>query len=112
MAHLVFAHTRSLFNWAIARSVYGLETSPCDRLHPAKLIGPKEPRQRVLTDPELTALWRATEKLGYPFGPLYRLLLLTGARKNEVAGLSGARSSSTRNSGACHRSASNLKLHT
>ena len=88
MAHLVFAYTRSLFNWAIARSVYGLETSPCDRLHPAKLIGPKEPRQRVLTDRELTALWRATEKLGYPFGPLYRLLLLTGARKNEVAGLS------------------------
>ena len=87
MAHLVFAHTRSLFNWAIARSVYGLETSPCDRLHPAKLIGPKEPRQRVLTDAELAALWRATEILGYPFGPLYRLLLLTGARKNEVAGL-------------------------
>ena len=25
MAHLVFAHSRSLFNWAIARSVYGLE---------------------------------------------------------------------------------------
>jgi integrase len=89
MAHLVFAYTRGLFNWAIARSKYGLETSPCDRLHPAKLIGPREPRQRVLTDPELTALWRATETLGYPFGPLYRLLLLTGARKGEVAGLRG-----------------------
>ena len=24
--------------------------------------------------------------IGYPFGPLYRLLLLTGARKSEVAG--------------------------
>ena len=86
MAHLVFAYTRGLFNWAIARSKYGLETSPCDRLHPAKLIGPREPRQRVLTDAELAALWRASETLGYPFGPLYRLLLLTGARKGELAG--------------------------
>jgi integrase len=86
MAHLVFAYTRGLFNWAIARSKYGLETSPCDRLHPTKLIGPKEPRQRVLTDVELAALWRASETLGYPFGPLYRLLLLTGARTGEIAG--------------------------
>src|SRR5262249_32889288 len=87
MAHLVFAYARGLFNWAIARGKYGLETSPCDRLQPAKLIGSKEPRQHVLTDRELTALWRATEAVGYPFGPLYRLLLLTGARKGEVAGL-------------------------
>ena len=89
MAHLVFAYARGLFNWAIARGNYGLETSPCDRLQPTKLIGPKEPRQRVLTDRELAALWRATDALGYPFGPLYRLLLLTGARKGEVAGLRG-----------------------
>jgi integrase len=87
MAHLVFAYTRGLFNWAIASGKYGLETSPCDRLKPTKLIGPKEARQRVLNDRELAALWHATEALGYPFGPLYRLLLLTGARKGEVAGL-------------------------
>ena len=36
--------------------------------------------------PELASLWRASETLGYPFGPLYRLLLLTGARKGELAG--------------------------
>jgi integrase len=38
-----------------------------------------------LSDKELAALWRVTEKLGYPFGPLYQVLLLTGARKNEWA---------------------------
>ena len=31
-------------------------------------------------------MWNSSETLGYPFGPLYKLLLLTGARKSEVAG--------------------------
>lgn len=89
-AHLILGHIRALFNWAIARGTYGLEASPCDRLHPADIIPAKKHRQRVLTDPELAALWRATERigyglLGYPFGPLYQLLLLTGARKSEIA---------------------------
>jgi integrase len=86
LAHNVLGHVRSLFNWAINRGTYGLETSPCDRLKPSALIGPKQPRQRILSDDELRAVWHATEILGYPFGPLYRLLLLTGARKTEVAG--------------------------
>ena len=64
----------------------GLESSPCDRLKPGRLIGEKKPRQRVLHDDELRAFWQATERLGYPYGPLFRLLLITGQRKNEVAG--------------------------
>jgi integrase len=86
LAHVVLGHARSLFNWAINRGAYGLETSPVDRIKPAALIGAKEPRQRVLNDAEIAAVWRGSEALGYPFGPLYQLLLLTGARKNEVAG--------------------------
>ena len=30
-------------------------------------------------------MWNGSETLGYPFGPLYQLLLLTGARRSEVA---------------------------
>jgi integrase len=86
LAHVVLGHIRSLFNWAINRGTYGLEASPCDRLKPAALIGAKQPRQRILSDTEIAALWQASEAIGYPFGPLYRLLLLTGARKSEVAG--------------------------
>ena len=86
LAHIVLGHARSLFNWAINRGTYGLETSPCDRVKPAALIGPKQPRQRVLSDAELAALWHGSEELGYPFDPLYQLLVLTGARKSEVAG--------------------------
>ena len=85
LAHIAFGHARSLFNWAINRGAYGLETSPCDRVKPATLIGAKQPRQRVLSDRELTAAWNGAEKMGYPFGPLFQLLMLTGARKSEVA---------------------------
>jgi integrase len=84
-AHNILGHVTTFFNWAIERGVYGLEASPCDRLRPARLIGPKVVRQRVLTDTELRAFWRATGRMGYPTGPLMRMLLLTGQRKSEVA---------------------------
>ena len=86
LAHHVLGHARSLFNWAINRGTYGLESSPCDRVRPTSLIGAKQPRQRVLSDAELVAVWNGSETLGYPFGHLYQLLLLTGARRSEVGG--------------------------
>ncbi|GLQ79290.1 integrase [Mesorhizobium huakuii] len=82
-AHNVLTDIRSFFNWAINQP-YGLKASPCDRLKPKALIGEKKPRQRVLADVELAALWRATARLGYPYGPLFRLLAVTGQRKSEV----------------------------
>jgi integrase len=44
-------------------------------------------RDRVLTDAEVGLIWRATAALGWPFGPLVRLLLLTAQRRDEVAGM-------------------------
>jgi integrase len=38
-----------------------------------------------LKDDEVRALWSASAAMGYPFGPIYRLLLLTGQRKSEVS---------------------------
>jgi integrase len=84
-AHNLLGHVRRLFNWAIARDVYGLDRSPCDRMKPKAVIGKKGVRRRVLSDAELRAFWRVTEDLGYPYGPLLRLLALTGQRKSEVA---------------------------
>ena len=46
---------------------------------------PPPSRHLRLSDVELGAFWRASEQLGYPYAPLYRLLLLTGLRLNEVA---------------------------
>ena len=84
-AHNLLVLARRLFSWAIDQRVYGLEQSPCDRLKPKAIIGEKKPRQRILTDIEMRALWEATEAIGYPYAPLYRMLTLTGQRKSEVA---------------------------
>jgi len=84
-ARNIFDHARAVFNFAIARGFYGIEQSPCDRLKPRDLIGAKRVRDRVLTDDELWAVWRAAGRTPYPFGPLIKLLALTGGRLTEVA---------------------------
>jgi len=84
-AHNLLGHIRRLFNWAIARGVYGVDRSPCDRMKPKDVIGPKAVRTRVFSDSEWRAFWRATEGMKYPYGPLFRMLALTGQRKSEVA---------------------------
>jgi integrase len=43
--------------------------------------------ERTLTDDDIKSLWNATGKLGAPFGPMFRLLLLTGQRRTEVAAM-------------------------
>jgi integrase len=83
-AHNALAHLRSMFNWACDR--YDLDVSPCDRIKPSRVIGTKQPRQRVLSEDELRAFWATTGNMGYPFGPLFRMLLLTGQRRDEVGG--------------------------
>jgi hypothetical protein len=86
-AAAVFGTARGLFNWAINRGSYDLDVSPCDRVKVADLVSrTKQPRQRVLNDDELVAFWKATGRLGYPWCSLFRLLLLTGCRRSEVAG--------------------------
>ena len=77
-----FTVLRRLFRVAVSRG--DLERSPLDGLEP-----PRAPasRDRVLDDDELVTIWRASETLGYPFGPYYLLLILTGQRREEVAGL-------------------------
>jgi integrase len=84
-ARRLFAIIRRLFNWVIARGVHGIDRSPCDRLRPADIIGRKPSRSRILSDDELRELWRATERIGYPFGSMLRLLLLSGLRCREIS---------------------------
>lgn len=85
MAHLLFAYARRLFKFAVSREY--IERSPCERMTPRDLIGEKENRDRVLSDAELRALWGASQKIGYPFGPFVQVLALTGQRRSEVAGM-------------------------
>jgi len=83
-AHNLYDTCRALFKFALERDL--IEHNPCDRVSRAGIIGHKHHRERTLSDAELWALWRATGRMRYPFGPAYRLLLLSGARLNEVAG--------------------------
>jgi len=84
-AYHALAYARKLFAWAIVQDVYGLESSPCDRIFAKDLIGQAAPRDRVLADNELAAIWHATDTLGVPFGPFVRMLMITGQRRSEVA---------------------------
>ena len=83
-AHNLLDATRALFAYGLERDL--IEHNPCDRIRRQSVIGRKVARERVLSDDELRALGRAAARLPYPWGPLYQLLLLTGARLNEVAG--------------------------
>ena len=88
---------KRLFAWAVDQDCYGLTASPADTLKPSKVIGDKVSGQRTLSDKELFALWRAATRTPYPYGPAYRLLILTALRLNEVADASWREFDLTRN---------------
>lgn len=80
MARAVHAQLSAFYTWALPR-LDRLESNPCrDAGRPDK---PKA-RDRVLNDDELRALWQVTDAEAAPWGPGYKLLILTGARKSEV----------------------------
>ncbi|WP_246685332.1 site-specific integrase [Methylobacterium sp. WL103] len=78
-ANRLFAALRRFFAWTVERGI--LEASPMAGLKPPS---PEVSRDRVLTDVELVAAWKAAEQVGYPFGPVVQLLILTGQRRSEV----------------------------
>jgi integrase len=82
-ANRVLAAIRKLFNWAIGRGI--LSTSPAEGVKPPL---DERARDRILTDDELRLFWQACESIGYPFGSIAMLLLLTGQRRREVSGMS------------------------
>lgn len=78
----VYSVCRRLFRWAQGRG--DIDSNPLDAFE-----APPAPaaRDRVLKDWELRLAWLAAGELEYPFGPLYRLLIGTGQRREEVSGL-------------------------
>jgi integrase len=81
-ANRAMSAIKKLFAWSLDRGVISV--------HP--LVGLRKPgiersRDRILTDEELKSFWRATEELGFPFGPTFQLMVLTGQRRGEVAGM-------------------------
>jgi integrase len=76
------AYGRACYSWAVRRG--RLSTNPFAGLPVAVS---NSSRDRVLSDAEIGAIYRTSEGLGYPFGPLVKLLMLTAQRRDEVAGM-------------------------
>jgi integrase len=81
-AHLAFAYLRKIFNWFATNSddfqsplVRGMSSFK------------QKPRERVLTDDELRAIWKAADDVQGPFGCYIQFLLLTAVRRNEASDL-------------------------
>jgi integrase len=80
MANRTLATVRRMFAWCVERDM--LPTSPCTGVRPP---GPEHARDRILSDDELRLIWHACDEIRWPFGPLTKMLLLTGQRRDEVA---------------------------
>ena len=71
---------KAAYGWAVKRGA--VAANPFTNLP----VAPTMKRERVLSDDELSAIWRTTDGAG-PFNGIVRLLVLTGQRREEVAGM-------------------------
>jgi integrase len=83
-ARNLLGYAKRLFQWAVDRRKYGIEISPASTLSAKALCGKKKKRKRWLRNEELRLYWRAALATPYPYGPLFRMLALTGQRESEV----------------------------
>jgi len=75
-----FVAIRTMMNWCLKHGL--IEASPMPRM-----TFQSEARSRVLSDLELKTIWRRSKKVNYPYGTIIQLLILTGQRRGEIAGL-------------------------
>lgn len=85
-ANRYLTYLKMLFGWALDRGI--IEVDPTDRV---KKPGSEQSRARVLAPAELHAIWHATAPTqankGDLFTAIVKVLMLTGQRRNEVAGM-------------------------
>ena len=81
-ANRVLSFLKRFLNWCVSRDL--LDVSPANGIAKFKT---EKARDRVLTQTELFRVYQACDKLEYPFGPLFKILILTGQRLNEVGGM-------------------------
>lgn len=82
VASATYGELGPFFTWCVDR----------DLIHETPLAGVRRPpkptaRSRFLSDDELRLIWTAADRRGFPFGHIYKLLILTGQRRGEVAGM-------------------------
>ena len=82
MKRAVYAYASILFGWAAKRDM--IDANPLSAMDRPS---PPPSRKRVLKDWELTDTYLAASSMNAPFGPFFQLLILTGQRRSEVAGI-------------------------
>ncbi|WP_353209111.1 tyrosine-type recombinase/integrase [Sphingorhabdus sp.] len=78
----VFAYSSVLWGWAMRRGYIDANPILAMEKPPAPAA-----RERVLTDNELTRVYQAAETLHPIWAAFFKLLVLTGQRRSEVAGI-------------------------
>jgi integrase len=75
------------FSWCQGRDL--IRISPCDGIEPPTTGEGKEgsDSERFLNDAEIKTFWQACDATPYPFGPMFKLLLTTGCRREEIAAM-------------------------
>lgn len=90
-ARMAAVHLSTFFRWCRWHDM--IESNPCEG---AKMPNPPKPRERNLSSAEIVRVWNGCEALAAThkrkgdngaFARMVQLLLLTGARRAEVAGL-------------------------
>ena len=79
-AHHAFIAIRTLLNWAEQHGYVEHSNLPPFKFRVTS-------RSRFLNETELVAVWHRATEVGYPYGALVQLLILTGQRRGEIAGL-------------------------
>lgn len=75
-----FVGIRVMMNWCVKRGL--IDTSP---VPPLSFATPA--RSHILSDADLAAVWGRAGVIGYPYGSITQLLILTGQRRGEIASL-------------------------
>lgn len=78
-ASRTLAYGRACYSWAEKRG-----RVPSNPFLGLPIATTTASRDRVLRDDEIGAIYRGASKLGFPFGPLILLLMLTAQRRDEV----------------------------
>jgi integrase len=81
-ARLLIVALSSMFSW--------LQGEDRVEVNPVKTVSapaPSKKRDRVLTDDEIRIFWKACGEVGEPYGSALKILLLTGARREEVVAM-------------------------
>jgi integrase len=81
-ANRTLAHVAKFTKWLVDRGVLQVDFAAG-----VKMPAPERSRTRRLSHDEIAALWAAWDPMGYPFGVIGKVLLLTAQRRGEVASM-------------------------